>query len=187
MSKKPLVIQASPMTGIIYAGTLKPNGRIWSSGKQDVTLPALVAVAQHVVKFGKPVIISTEDGTPEYEITVRLCNTPPGAIEAELAKVHFYLTQSILNYAYQEGIEIGDTFGIGEDCFIVGLFPYTKVLTEQFNVLELKCSAIFEIAVELAECFWGIVNRDSTEDLDAPMPDMDEFTLDVVRICNHYK
>jgi hypothetical protein len=42
----------------------------WGANKQDVTINALVAVAQHVINFGGPVVI-TNDGKPEYEITVR--------------------------------------------------------------------------------------------------------------------
>ena len=67
MSKK-LHVAASPLTGTIYAGTVLKSG-IWGANKQDVTMEALVAVAQHGIKFGKPVEI-TNDGVPEFRITV---------------------------------------------------------------------------------------------------------------------
>ena len=64
---KKLYIGTSPLTGTIYAGTILKDGT-WGE-KQDVTIEALVAVAQHVLKFGKPVEIM-RDGMIEYKITV---------------------------------------------------------------------------------------------------------------------
>lgn len=69
MSKE-IKVAVSPLTNVIYAGTTIKNGSAWGAGKQDVTIDALVAVAQHVLKFGAPVIISKADGTPEFEINV---------------------------------------------------------------------------------------------------------------------
>lgn len=66
--KNKLHIGTSPLTGTIYAGTTLKNGT-WAANKQDVTLEAIVAVAQHALKFGKPVEI-TCDGKLEYRITV---------------------------------------------------------------------------------------------------------------------
>lgn len=63
-------VACSPLTNVIYAGKTIKNGTAWGAGKQDVTIDALVAVALHVLKFGEPVIISKEDGTPEFEIKV---------------------------------------------------------------------------------------------------------------------
>lgn len=71
---KKLHVAVSPLTNTIFAGTVLKDGRTWGSGKQDVTIEALVAVAQHTVSFGKPVVISKADGTPEFEITVRRLN-----------------------------------------------------------------------------------------------------------------
>lgn len=65
---KAIKVACSPLTGDIFAGhTLKNN--IWAAGKQNVTIDALVAVAEHVVKFGKPVELTCE-GRVEYKITV---------------------------------------------------------------------------------------------------------------------
>jgi len=69
MSKE-IKIAISPLTNNIYAGTVLKGGR-WGAGKQDVTVDALVAVAQHTIGFGAPVIVSQADGTPLYEITVK--------------------------------------------------------------------------------------------------------------------
>lgn len=67
--KKKLHVGASPLTGTIYAGTVLKDGATWSTDRQDVTMDALVAVAQHGVHFGKPIEI-TCNGKPEYRITV---------------------------------------------------------------------------------------------------------------------
>ncbi len=43
------------------------------AGKQDLTLEALVAVAEHALHFKDKIgdiIISTSDGTPEFKISV---------------------------------------------------------------------------------------------------------------------
>lgn len=69
MSKK-LHVGCSPMTGTIFAGNVLKDGRTWGTGKQDVTLEALVAVAEHAARFGKPVEITGPDGKLEYRITV---------------------------------------------------------------------------------------------------------------------
>lgn len=72
--KKPIRVACSPLTGTIYAGTLLKNGQTWSADKQEVTIDALVAVAQHALmhqrRTGDPVVISA-DGKPEYWITVQ--------------------------------------------------------------------------------------------------------------------
>jgi len=69
MSKK-LHIGCSPLKNTIYAGTLLKDGRTWGANKQDVTIEALEAVAEHVVRFGAPVEISDETGKMLYRITV---------------------------------------------------------------------------------------------------------------------
>ena len=65
---KKMHIATSPLTGTIFCGTLLKNGT-WGAGKQDLTLEAIVAVAEHGLKFGKPIVISS-DGKPKYKITV---------------------------------------------------------------------------------------------------------------------
>ena len=60
----------SPIGNKIFAGTLIRSGTMWSPNKEDVTIEALVAVCNHVVQFGDDVVISKEDGTPEFKIKV---------------------------------------------------------------------------------------------------------------------
>ena len=73
---KKLHVAASPLTGIIFVGTVLKDGRTWGSNKQDITIDALVAVAEHALQFGKPVVIS-KSGTPEYRITVEKLGVEP--------------------------------------------------------------------------------------------------------------
>lgn len=68
---KKLHIGTSPLSNQIFVGGVLKDGYTWAANKQDVTIDALVAVAQHTIQFGQPVVISKADGTPEYEITVR--------------------------------------------------------------------------------------------------------------------
>lgn len=67
--KKKLEMHVSPLTNLIFCGKILKSG-IWASGKQEMTIDALVAVSEHVVKFGKPVEIRKENGDLEYTITV---------------------------------------------------------------------------------------------------------------------
>ena len=68
--KKPLTVNVSPLTNVIYAGTTINGGTMWGANKQDVTMDCLVAVAQHTLKYGEPIVITQSDGTPEFEIIV---------------------------------------------------------------------------------------------------------------------
>lgn len=68
--KKPLRIGVSPLSNSIYAGTILKDGRTWGANKTDVTLDVLVATVQHAQNFGKPIILSTEEGTPTHKIKV---------------------------------------------------------------------------------------------------------------------
>lgn len=66
---KNLHVQTSRITNTIFAGTVLKDNKTWGVNKTDVTMEALVAVAQHVLAFGKPVEI-TKDDVPEFRITV---------------------------------------------------------------------------------------------------------------------
>lgn len=66
---KKLHIACSPLTGTIFAGSILKGGT-WASGKQDLTIEALIAVAEHGLRFGKPIEISDGEGRPLYRITV---------------------------------------------------------------------------------------------------------------------
>lgn len=94
MSKQ-LRVGCSPLTGNIYAGRLCVDGRTWRDGKQDVTIEALLAVAQHVENFGKPVTLYDTTGSgPSYEIAVKRIE-PPAADLSE--QKHNFWCASLLN------------------------------------------------------------------------------------------
>ena len=67
---KRLHIETSPLTNTIFCGTVLKAGT-WGANKQDLTAEALWAVAEHVERFGKPVIVGTESNPSVYEITVK--------------------------------------------------------------------------------------------------------------------
>ena len=60
----------SPLTGTIFAGTVLKDGRTWGTDKQGVTIDALVAVAEHATKFGRPGEITGPDGKLQYRMSV---------------------------------------------------------------------------------------------------------------------
>ncbi len=66
---KKIHVGTSPLTNRIYAGSVLKDGMTWSSDKQDVTGNACAAVAQHVLEYGAPLVV-TCNGKPKYEITV---------------------------------------------------------------------------------------------------------------------
>jgi len=69
MKNKKLHVAVSPLTNTIFAGHILQRGT-WGAGKQDVTMPALISVAEHVLAFGAPVVISDGERRPIYTITV---------------------------------------------------------------------------------------------------------------------
>ncbi|MBF0350914.1 MAG: hypothetical protein HQM11_07760 [SAR324 cluster bacterium] len=66
---KKIHIATSPMTGKIYAGSILKTGS-FGADKQEVTIHALVAVAEHIVKQGNSIKIF-EDDKPVFEIAVK--------------------------------------------------------------------------------------------------------------------
>jgi len=68
---KKLHVGASTLTNTIFAGSFLKCGRVWAANKQDATIDAILAVAQHVAQFGNPVEIrNAGTGKIEYRITV---------------------------------------------------------------------------------------------------------------------
>lgn len=72
---KTLHIANSYLTNTIFAGHVLKSG-LWAAGRQDVTDEALRAVAEHTVRFGLPIVLFDEDGTPQYRITVEQLGEP---------------------------------------------------------------------------------------------------------------
>jgi len=78
MSKK-LHVAINPLSGAIFAGTICDDGVTWGEDKSDVTLEALVAVAQNVAKFGGAVEIRTAAGEGCRLLLEVLTNETPSA------------------------------------------------------------------------------------------------------------
>ena len=69
-----LRVAVSPLTNTIFAGKVLKAGT-WATGKQDVTMDCLNAVAEHVKNFGNPVEVTDSDtGKLIYRITVEYYN-----------------------------------------------------------------------------------------------------------------
>jgi len=75
-------VGTSPITHRIYAGRLLKDGETWAGEPTDVTVEALVAVADRVIGRGQPGIV-TVDGVPTWEISVRVIS--PAGKEAASA------------------------------------------------------------------------------------------------------
>jgi hypothetical protein len=73
---KPLHVAVSPLTNIIYAGSISKSGEYWASNKTDVTGEACAAVAMHVLSRKDSPVIVTANGVPLYEITVKKIENP---------------------------------------------------------------------------------------------------------------
>lgn len=74
---KPIKIATSPLTNTIFAGHLLKDGRTWAAGKQDVTMDCLLAVVEHAMNFGTDIQIQREDGTVDFEISVKDMRAEP--------------------------------------------------------------------------------------------------------------
>lgn len=71
--KKQLHVAVSPLTNTIYAGHILKDGLTWGANKQDITNDAVIAVAQHALKFkertGKDIVLKGR-GVPSVRIAV---------------------------------------------------------------------------------------------------------------------
>lgn len=66
---KAIHVACSPITNMIYAGSVLADGRTWGANKRDVTGEACAAVAQCALALGGPMTV-TANGKPMYRITV---------------------------------------------------------------------------------------------------------------------
>lgn len=76
-----LHIATSPLTGTIFVGNVLKDGKTWGAKKKDLTLEALIAVAEHATHFknktGHNILITNADGVILYEIEVSAYREPP--------------------------------------------------------------------------------------------------------------
>lgn len=94
----------------------------------------------------------------------------------ELSTWHYYICNATLK-AMPDDKTIGDTFGCGEDHFLLELFDITEYvysLVEKCHArgFQQKVVAIYEIPELIADVFWEYVNSfRSVKDYDVPKPD----------------
>jgi len=109
---------------------------------------------------------------------------------AEKAMYHFYFVTEVIR-TIPENQCIGDLFGIGEDCFVIELYPfsnlfYRKVDEAYRNGHEFSGCAVYEIVKPLAEYFWEQIERQELKPLEVSLPDKDEFELDLNRVIEMF-
>lgn len=100
-----------------------------------------------------------------------------------------YFTTAVLQYAEENGISIGDSFGHGEDDFVVELYPYSTLIYRCVDELVKGPnfwveSALFDVVDNLTDCFWEIIEREQHEPMETSMSCQtckDEFELDIKR------
>ncbi len=67
-------IATSTLTNTIFCGKVLKDGKTWAKGKEDLTLEALIAVAEHALRFkqktGENILITDSTGNIEFEIEV---------------------------------------------------------------------------------------------------------------------
>lgn len=103
----------------------------------------------------------------------------------EIAMIVHYLAVELLKSDHC----IGDMFGIGEDDFVMELYPYANKIAKMTDEAYLNGSRfqgvhVYECMRGIAEFFWGIVERQNARPMDSAMPEMDEFELDVARVID---
>ncbi len=99
---------------------------------------------------------------------------------AELAMYHYYLVEAILDNA-PEDFCVGDLFGIGEDCFICALFPFSEAFYRLYDEAYQKDNEIiqtvivYEVPAVIAEWFWNEIQNQKAELMDNHMPCLKDF------------
>ena len=66
MSKNPIKVMSSMLTGRIYAGRVNPKNQMFIGEKDDVTDSAIIAVAEHLIK--ENIVIDFEIRGKKYRL-----------------------------------------------------------------------------------------------------------------------
>ena len=66
MSKNPIKVMSSILTGRIYAGRVNPKNQMFIGEKDDVTDSAISAVAEHLIK--EDIVIDFEISGKKYRL-----------------------------------------------------------------------------------------------------------------------
>lgn len=100
--------------------------------------------------------------------------------QAMIATYHHFLAVAVLEQLSSLGGNTGDTFGEGEDSFILSLFPYTELVHGLVDAFEdvysnkWQDSHLFELMAFVAKQFLFLAFRDQDND-EAVLPDLKEL------------
>ena len=140
---------------------------------------------------------NSDDGDSRYElalvekyIEVLEAKTNTVALGIDALYLHCFATEVLKQL--DEGT--GDLFGIGEDCFIVQLYPYAELISSAHDkALEdkrnFKGTFVYDVMEELAGLFVDSIMRQQITvcaDMAYELPELDEFKLDVDRVVPSY-
>lgn len=117
-------VNHSPLSNSIFAGGVsKKPPHLWLSNKVDVTVEALFAVAQHVLQYGQPVTLFTEDHKPRYRISVDKVNRSAIGASSESDQSSLLKESDKCNWQYDDHTESWDTECDGKWVFTDGGTP----------------------------------------------------------------
>lgn len=100
--------------------------------------------------------------------------------QATIAMYHYFLAAAVLERLSSLGGNAGDTFGEGDDSFVISLFPYTELvhgLVDAFDDVhsnKWQDSYLFELMSFVAKQFLFLAFRDQ-ENNEAVLPDLNEL------------
>lgn len=108
------------------------------------------------------------------------------------AQNHYDFLKKVMSHANVMELSIVETFGYGEDDFIVRLFSYSDILQSEINKLNIKnvswiSSELSVVIDELAIAFWQAVETENSIVNEAKLPDENEFEQLVKRLLLPYR
>ena len=108
--------------------------------------------------------------------------------QAYTAMLLHYFAKKVL---YELPENTGDTFGIGEDDFIMALYPYAELIVKLANQAvdrgkDFDGLRIYDAFDLMAECLVISVLRQSGAPMEYELPELDEFELDILRVIESH-
>ena len=110
-------------------------------------------------------------------------------LQANIATYHHYFVSAFLAEMEKQGECCGDVFGIGEDCLIRALYPYTEIIHHQISAFEQRSdlwrdSAIYEFSHRLSCKVWRDIHQAGAPLLEAKLPSESLFEVRVRDLLN---
>lgn len=116
--------------------------------------------------------------------TTQLTEQPSERNHAEIGMYHYFFADAILN-SIPNGDNIGDIFGMGQDSFVMELYPLTEAFWLKVDSLyqsghDFKGVIVYDLMDKVAECFWlSVVNCGG-------IPSVDDFVLELGNVVDDY-